>query len=275
MPLSALAGNDALKEQLLAQLKQGRLGHAFIVSGPAGAGKEILGDILARALVCSAPEGKPCGRCPDCRKALGAIHPDIITVLPEQDKKTVSVDQIRALGADAHIRPNEAMRKVYLLPQADTRLRGEAQNAMLKLLEEGPAYAAFVLLADNAGSLLTTVRSRCQELALTLPDGAADPQPDPELDQLADRLVRCWQERDEQALMALCVGMEKGKWERVRFFALLDRLPCRFTHQMTTGADRKQALRGIQMVEQLRSTRPHNMSVGHMAGWLCAAAVTK
>lgn len=274
MPLNALAGNDALKEQLRLQLRQGRLGHAFIVSGPAGSGRELLGDILARAMVCSSPEGKPCGSCPDCKKALSGIHPDIITVVPEEDRKTISVEQIRRLGADAHIRPNEAMRKVYLLPETDHRLRGEGQNAMLKLLEEGPSYAAFVLLAENAGSLLTTVRSRCQELTLTLPHGAQDPQPDPQLDEVADRMVRCWQERDEQALMQLCVSIEKGTWDRARFFALLDRLPRRFTAQITGGGDRKQALRGISMVEQLRRTRPHNMSVGHMTGWLCAALMT-
>ena len=160
MPLSALAGNAALKQQLLPRLKEGRLGHAFILSGPPGAGKSTLANILARALVCAQEQNKPCGTCPACKKALAGIHPDIITLLPEEPGKPINVDQIRWLRADAHIRPNEAGRKVYILPEAH-RMRGEAQNAMLKLLEEGPAYAAFLLLAENAGELLTTVRSRC------------------------------------------------------------------------------------------------------------------
>ncbi len=274
MPLSALAGNAALKEQLLPRLREGRLGHAFILSGPPGAGKGVLAEILARAMVCSHEQNKPCGCCSACKKALAGIHPDIITLQPEEEGKPINVDQIRWLRADAHIRPNEAPRKVYILPEAH-RMRGEAQNAMLKLLEEGPAYAAFLLLAENAGELLTTVRSRCQELSLTRPQGAEDPQQDPQLDQLADQLVRGWQERDEQALIRLCAGMEKQKWERARFFALLDRLERGFTAQITAGGDRRQALRGVETVGQLRQTRIYNMSVGHMAGWLCAAALTQ
>ena len=274
MPLNALAGNAALKEQLLPRLKEGRLGHAFILSGSAGSGKRILADILARAMVCTGEQDKPCGTCPACKKALAGIHPDIITVLPEEKGKPINVDRIRWLRGDAHIRPNEAPRKVYILPEADC-MRGEAQNAMLKLLEEGPAYAAFLLLAENSGELLVTVRSRCQELSLTLPESAADPHSDPELDELADRLVRGWLAQDEEGLIRMCAALDKGKWERAQFFALLDRVERSFTAQMTAGADGRQALRGIETVRQLRRTRIYNMSVGHMAGWLCAAAMMK
>ncbi|MBO5727912.1 MAG: DNA polymerase III subunit delta [Oscillospiraceae bacterium] len=274
MPLSALAGNAALKEQLLPRLRQGRLGHAFILSGPAGAGKGTLAAILARALVCSQEQDKPCGCCPACKKALAGIHPDIITLRPEEEGKAITVDQIRWLRSDAHIRPNEAARKVYVLPEAD-RLRDEAQNAMLKLLEDGPPYAAFLLLAENAGGLLTTVRSRCQELSLTRPQGADDPCSDPDLDALAGQLADLWMARDEQGLLRLCVEIERTKWERARCFALLDRLSARFTRQMTQGSDPRQALRGVQVVEQLRGTRAYNMSVGHMVGWLCASVMGK
>ena len=84
------------------------------------------------------------------------------------------MDQVRQLRADAYIRPNEGERKVYLLEGAD-RMNASAQNAMLKLLEEGPAYAAFLLLAENGGGVLQTVRSRCEELSLTpVPPGEAE-----------------------------------------------------------------------------------------------------
>ena len=274
MPLSALAGNAALKEQLLPRLKEGRLGHAFILSGPAGSGKRTLAAILARALVCAQDKGKPCGSCAACKKALAGIHPDIITVLPDEPGKAIAVDQIRWLRADAYIRPNEAARKVYVLPEAD-RMRGEAQNAMLKLLEDGPTYAAFLLLAENPNGLLTTVRSRCQELTLSLPQGAQDANSDPELDALAGQLAECWLARDEQGLLRACVEIERAKWERARCFALLDRLSAHLTRKMTRCADPMQALRGVQVVEQLRGTRPYNMSVGHMVGWLCASVMGK
>ena len=156
MPLSSLEGNLQLKQQLLPRLTGRRLSHAMIVSGPEGSGTHTLADILARGLVCSGTGAAPCGTCSDCRKAAAGIHPDIIKVMPEPDKKAIHVDQVRQMRADAHIRPNEAPRKVYILERTDL-MQGEGQNAMLKLLEEGPAYAAFILLARNSGALLTTV----------------------------------------------------------------------------------------------------------------------
>ena len=165
MDLSALAGNNQIKQQL-AHRDGGRgLGHAYILSGPSGSGKHTLGRLLSSAMVCQ-EEGnrRPCGSCPPCRKAAGGIHPDIITI-SGPDGKPISVDQVRQLRSDAHIRPNEAQRKVYLLERAD-RMNQSAQNAMLKLLEEGPAYAVFLLLAENGGGLLSTIRSRCETLNL-------------------------------------------------------------------------------------------------------------
>ena len=158
--LEVLAGNPQAKHRLSA----GRgLSHAYILSGPAGSGKHTLAGLLARALVCSGKGEAPCGACPDCRKAAAGIHPDVITI--GEEGKDINVAMVRALRSDAYIRPNEAPRKVYLLPNAHT-MNQSAQNAMLKLLEEGPAYAVFLLLAENGGGLLQTVRSRCEELDL-------------------------------------------------------------------------------------------------------------
>ena len=164
MNLSLLAGNAALKGQLEAQTARRGLSHAYILSGPAGVGKCTLSRVLAAAFVCRGGGDKPCLSCPDCRKALGGIHPDISVI--GDDGKDINVAQIRSLRADAYIRPNEAGRKVYILENAQT-MNASAQNAMLKLLEEGPPYAAFLLLTDNAATLLQTVRSRCETLALS------------------------------------------------------------------------------------------------------------
>ena len=159
--LERLCGNAQLKHRLLSARG---LSHAYILAGPPGCGKKTLAGLLAQALVCSGPEGqRPCGRCSDCRKAEGGIHPDILSPGGE---KALTVAQVRALRADAYIRPNEAGRKVYLLHQAQD-LNESAQNALLKLLEEGPAYACFLFLTDNAGAILPTVRSRCELLSLS------------------------------------------------------------------------------------------------------------
>ena len=159
MNLTRLAGNAPLKRQLELETARRGLSHAYILSGPAGSGKRTLAGLLAAALVCDRRGGAlPCLSCAGCRKAEGGIHPDIVRV--GDDGKDISVAQVRALRADAYIRPNEAERKVYILENAQT-MNASAQNALLKLLEEGPAYASFLLVTDQAGALLDTVRSLC------------------------------------------------------------------------------------------------------------------
>lgn len=161
--LEPLAGNEALKRLLSAQGEGRGFGHAYLISGPAGSGKRTLARLMAAALVCTGTEDRPCGRCPACRKALAGIHPDVMTLGGE---KEISVAQARFVRSDAYIRPNEAGRKVYILENAQS-MNASAQNALLKLLEEGPDYAVFLLLAENPSALLATIRSRCELLALS------------------------------------------------------------------------------------------------------------
>jgi len=164
MRLDALAGNEPLKRQLSAQAAGRGLSHAYLISGPAGSGKRTLARLMAAAMVCTGGGEAPCGTCPGCKKALGGIHPDV-TVLGEEDKE-ITVAQARTIRSGAYIRPNEAPRKVYVIQNAQN-MNNFAQNALLKLLEEGPAYAAFLLLTDNPGALLPTIRSRCEGVSLS------------------------------------------------------------------------------------------------------------
>ena len=163
MGFEGLLGNDQLKENLLAARRKGRLSHFYLISGPRGSGKHTLANLLAAAILCKEPEG-PCGVCRSCRKLLSGSHPDYITI-DDPTKKTVPVDLIRDARADIFVRPNESDRKIYLFPRAqDMGIPG--QNALLKVLEEPPAYGVFLLLTDNPEKLLPTVRSRCVELKL-------------------------------------------------------------------------------------------------------------
>jgi DNA polymerase-3 subunit delta' len=144
------------------------MSHFYLISGPEGSGKRTLAKLLAAALMCTGGE-KPCGECEGCRKVLGGVHPDFITV-DDPEKKTVPVDLIRQARADIYVRPNEGQRKIYLFPRGqDMGIPG--QNALLKILEEPPSYGVFLLLTDNPERLLPTVRSRCTELVLqSLPE---------------------------------------------------------------------------------------------------------
>jgi len=166
MLFDALVGNEALKRQLSAQERGRGLSHAYLISGPQGSGKSTLARLLAAAMVCTGRGEKPCGICPGCKKALGDIHPDVIHVDLPEGKREIVIEQTRRMRADAFVRPNEAARKVYIVHHADS-MNGYAQNSILKLLEEGPAYAAFLLLTDNPAGLLTTIRSRCEGLSLS------------------------------------------------------------------------------------------------------------
>ena len=268
MELSALAGNGPLKRQLEQETARRGLSHAYILSGPRGSGRSTLAGLLSAALVCTGGGEVPCLRCSACRKAMGGIHPDILRV--GEPGKDLTVAQIRAMRSDAYIRPNEAPRKVYFLPDAQT-MNAAAQNAMLKLLEEGPAYAAFLLRTDNAAALLPTVRSRCQVLALSpVSQGEAEAwlaerypdRPPRELAQAARRcegllgravdelegrgsgdrevqegareLLRRLAAGDELALAEYGVALEK--WDRDRLEALLEETGSLLRSALAAGA---------------------------------------
>lgn len=163
MGFDALLGNGQLKKNLSVSIGQARISHGYLLSGPVGSGKRTLARLLAAAAICRGND-RPCGVCPACRKALSGNHPDVITV-DDPEKKTVSVDLIRQARADMYIQPNEADRKVYIFPRGQD-MRAEAQNALLKVLEEPPSYGIFLILTDAPEKLLPTIRSRCVELKL-------------------------------------------------------------------------------------------------------------
>lgn len=256
MNLTPLAGNGPLKRQLEGETARRGLSHAYIISGPAGSGKKTLAGLLAAALVCSGGGEIPCGHCSGCKKAMAGIHPDISAI--GTDGKDITVSQVRALRSDAYIKPNEAGRKVYLIHRAQS-MNQSAQNAMLKLLEEGPSYAAFLLLAENAAALLPTVRSRCEVLTLApvTPQEARAwvdehyPQCTPQQRQRAaehcegllgraaaelegtageDRrevkaageLLETLSAKNETALVEFCTGLERDKWDRDGLDKLLE-----------------------------------------------------
>jgi len=155
-------GNEGLKLRLTSA--GDRLSHCYILEGPAGSGKKTLARLLAAAMECQSAEARPCLKCAACRKVMKGEHPDVITV--DSDRATVPIAKIREMQADAYIKPNEGVRKIYIIPRAQD-MQGPAQNALLKLLEEPPAYCAFLLLTDSMKKLLGTVRSRAVALSLS------------------------------------------------------------------------------------------------------------
>lgn len=199
-------------------LSGGRLSHAYLLLGPQGEDRRKAAVTLAAAYLCTGGGKAPCGHCPACRKVFEGVHPDVTTLALEDDKKEIRVEQVRRLRADAYVLPNEAKGKVYIIDPADA-MNGSSQNALLKVLEDGPAYAAFLLLAETEGALLPTIRSRCETLRLENLEGAPT---DPVLLEEAQKLAAALLGRKELPLLAYCVTLESGKMDRDRFVALLD-----------------------------------------------------
>ena len=139
---------------------RGTLSHALIFSGPGE--RTAAARYAAAAMECTAGGERPCLACPDCRKVIRDIHPDVVFVRDEEHAE-ISVDVVRRALADAFIRPNEGARKIYIFEDCSL-LTEKDQNVLLKTVEEGPAYAAFFFCTENAAALLQTIRSRCVEV---------------------------------------------------------------------------------------------------------------
>ena len=153
--------SDPIARRIREAASRGTLSHALLFSGSGDLGAAA--QYAAAAMECQSGQ-KPCGTCSACRKVFSGIHPDVITVRDEAHKN-LSVDTIRQIRSDAYIRPNEGSRKVYIFPDC-TILTEQDQNVLLKIVEEGPPYAAFLFCAENASVVLQTLRSRCVELKL-------------------------------------------------------------------------------------------------------------
>ncbi len=160
-----IIGQQTAIDFLQGAIREGKVSHAYIFDGPALSGKRTLAGIFAKTLLCEEGGVNPCGHCHSCLMAESGNHPDIITVTHEKPT-TLSVGEIRQqLVADIGIKPYTGRRKVYIVPDASL-MNSQAQNALLKTLEEPPSYAVIILLTDNEMKLLPTLRSRSVTLKL-------------------------------------------------------------------------------------------------------------
>ena len=155
-----IVGQEQIKEHFQNALKTDKISHAYIINGERAAGKEFIAKIFAMALQCEKDGDDPCQECHSCKQALSDNQPDIIRVLHEKPN-TISVDDIRfRINNDIGIKPYGSKYKIYIMNEAD-KMTIQAQNALLKTLEEPPEYAVIMLLTENVNSLLPTIISRC------------------------------------------------------------------------------------------------------------------
>lgn len=243
-----------------------RLSHAYIISGPPGSGKHALADRLAAAYVCSGAGEKPCGVCPGCKKAKGNIHPDIVRLTVPEGKRSILVEQVRGLRADAYVRPNEAERKVFLIEEAQA-MNESAQNALLKVLEDGPGYLSFLLLTENPQQLLPTIRSRCEILSLIC-SNENTPGPDEELRQMAEKLAALLIGGEELARMEYAVELENKKWDKDELLEFFNAVEAALHAQLLARPG--QVLPLLERLRRVRLAVPFHVGTGHLLGWLAA-----
>ena len=160
-----LVGNERLRGALEKTLASGKIPHAVLIEGESGLGKTTLANFLCGAVFCES-EAAPCGKCTSCRLFGSGNHPDLTVVEPEKDRKTISVRAVREIVAAAAILPQKAEKHIFLIDCAES-MTVEAQNALLKVLEEPPESVMFILTCNSRAELLTTVVSRCTILTLS------------------------------------------------------------------------------------------------------------
>ena len=155
-----IVGQEQIKEHFRSALTSRKISHAYIINGEKSAGKEFIAKIFAQTLQCEKGGEEPCMECHSCKQALSDNQPDIIKITHEKPN-TISVDDIRAqINNDVAIKPYSSPYKVYIMNEAE-KMTVQAQNAILKTLEEPPEYAVILLLTTNVNSLLPTILSRC------------------------------------------------------------------------------------------------------------------
>lgn len=159
MEFKNFLGNENVKKQISHLVESNHLPHAIVLEGDEGTGKRTLAMDLACRLVCKSQVEKPCGVCSACKKAFAHSHPDVFEFSAKLNPRSFPIDKVREIRQDAYIMPNEADCKIYILGNASS-MGQEAQNALLKILEEPPKYVYFILTAVSKTNLLETVLSR-------------------------------------------------------------------------------------------------------------------
>lgn len=155
-----IIGQEQLKEHLQNAISTNKVSHAYIINGERSSGKEFIARIFAMALQCEKGGAEPCGECHSCKQALSNNQPDIVYVSHEKPN-SIGVEDIRAqINGDIGIKPYSSPRKIYIMNEGE-KMTVQAQNALLKTLEEPPAYAVILILTTHVEALLPTILSRC------------------------------------------------------------------------------------------------------------------
>ena len=160
-----IIGHEKVKEHLQKAIEYHRVSHAYILSGEEGMGRKTLAKAFAMTLLCEKSDKEPCMQCHSCKQILSGNHPDVIWVTHEKPG-SIGVDDVRTqINDTVQIKPYSSGYKIYMIDEAE-KMTVQAQNALLKTIEEPPAYAVIILMTTNQEAFLPTILSRCIQLKL-------------------------------------------------------------------------------------------------------------
>ncbi len=201
-----IIGQPQIVEHFKTAVREDKISHAYIICGERYSGKEFIAKIFAAAALCESDSDRPCDNCKSCVQAFSNNNPDIIKVTHEKPN-IIGVDDIREnVNNDISIKPYAGRRKIYIINEAE-KMNPQAQNALLKTLEEPPAYAVIILLTTNLEELLPTIRSRCVVLNMR-------PVPDKDVKKY---LMEYEQIPDYKA--DICVAFARGNLGKAKLLA--------------------------------------------------------
>ena len=158
--LNSIIGQEQMIEHFKSAIEMDKVSHAYIIQGDYDSGKKLMASVFAKALQCEQKGTEPCNHCTSCLQADTGNHPDIIYVSHEKPNSIGIHDVREQINGSIGIKPYSSDYKIYIVDEAE-KMTAEAQNALLKTIEEPPAYAVIFLLTTNLGKLLPTILSRC------------------------------------------------------------------------------------------------------------------
>lgn len=213
MKFGSFRSSPQARQQVAQLLDAGRFPHAVLIESGGAEERKKLARLIAQALVCTSSGERPCGKCAACQKATAQAHPDILEAEGGEAARSFHIETVREVREDVFILPNEAQNKVYLLLNAQS-MSPQAQNALLKVLEEPPSYAIFLLACDSKTKMLPTILSRVTTVALDAPVQeltAAAGKKEQKVNDLSDQMARAVAAASEFPLLSLTGKLEKDK----------------------------------------------------------------
>ena len=203
-----LSVTDSFKNSIMSAVRLSKLSHAVIFEGADESTRLSAAKEVAMALVCK--EGKPCKSCNACLKAMKDSHPDIHILYKEKDSTMIKVDSVRQIKAQALIFPNEGIKSVFIISEAQY-MNPQAQNALLKIFEEPSPHVCFILTCGSKSSLLDTVISRATSYTLGEETEKKDSDSDGRADIIAAELIACLAKESEFEFLKKTAVFSKDK----------------------------------------------------------------